>query len=79
MSVPAPSHEARQHRRIGLWAGRRKQCGITRGPAVPASGPKDAVAAGAAWAWLRSPADGYHVYERLGFRTVDSLPFWVSG
>lgn len=49
------------------------------GAAVTAYAAQDAMAAGAAWAWLQSSADGYHVYERLGFRTVDSLPFWVSG
>ena len=38
----------------------------------------DALAAGAGWAWLQATPDGAGIYERLGFRTVESWACWLS-
>ena len=38
----------------------------------------DGLAAGAEWAWLQSSPAGYASYGRLGFRTVETWPCWVS-
>jgi hypothetical protein len=48
------------------------------GAAVTARGVTDGLAAGARWSWLQSSASGYSVYERLGFRTVESWHSWLS-
>jgi GNAT superfamily N-acetyltransferase len=48
------------------------------GAAVTAAAIRGGVADGARWAWLQSTPVGYGVYERLGFRTVDRWPCWVS-
>jgi ribosomal protein S18 acetylase RimI-like enzyme len=48
------------------------------GAAVTARAVRDGFANGARWAWLQSSAPGYAVYERLGFRTLESWPCWVN-
>lgn len=48
------------------------------GSAVTARVLADAAADGATWAWLQSTADGYGVYERLGFRSTGSWQRWIS-
>jgi GNAT superfamily N-acetyltransferase len=48
------------------------------GAAVTRRAVADGLAAGAKWAWLQSTPDGYPVYERLGFRTVESWHCWVG-
>ncbi len=55
-----------QHRRRGY------------GAAVTAYALLDALEHGATWAWLRSTPEGLSVYERLGFRIVESWPAWVA-
>lgn len=37
----------------------------------------DGAAAGGTWAYLQSSDEGLHVYERLGFRTVDHWCTWM--
>lgn len=49
------------------------------GAAVTAAAIADGMAAGARWSWLQSSPEGVGVYERLGFRTVESWAMWVSG
>jgi N-acetylglutamate synthase len=36
------------------------------------------LAAGAEWSWLQSSPAGYASYGRLGFRTVETWPCWVT-
>lgn len=48
------------------------------GAAVTARAVSDGLAAGATWSWLQSSASGYRVYERLGFRAVESWQCWLS-
>jgi N-acetylglutamate synthase len=48
------------------------------GAAVTARAVADGLAAGARWSWLQSSAEGYKVYERLGFRTIEAWPCWVT-
>jgi ribosomal protein S18 acetylase RimI-like enzyme len=48
------------------------------GAAVTARAVADGLAAGARWSWLQSSAEGYKVYERLGFRTIEAWPCYVS-
>src|SRR5207302_6773732 len=48
------------------------------GAAVTARAVADGVAAGATWAWLQSSGAGYHVYNRLGFRTTEDWQCWLS-
>jgi hypothetical protein len=48
------------------------------GAAVTRRAVADGLAAGATWAWLQSSTDGYAVYERLGFRTVERWHCWVA-
>jgi ribosomal protein S18 acetylase RimI-like enzyme len=38
----------------------------------------DALADGARWAWLQSTPDGAGIYERLGFRPLESWECWLS-
>jgi len=54
------------------------QRGLGYGTAVTARAVADGVAAGADWAWLQSSPAGYNVYERLGFRTAETWPCWLS-
>ena len=48
------------------------------GAAVTARAVADGLAAGAQWSWLQSSAEGYKVYERLGFRTIEAWPCWIT-
>ncbi len=48
------------------------------GAAVTARAVTDAIADGSGWAWLQSSTDGYPVYQRIGFQTVEAWPTWVS-
>jgi len=48
------------------------------GAAVTARAVTDGLAAGARWSWLQSSPSGYRVYQRLGFRTVESWRTWLS-
>jgi GNAT superfamily N-acetyltransferase len=49
------------------------------GAAVTARAVAAGFAAGARFVWLQSSADGYGIYERLGFRTLEHWSCWVSG
>jgi predicted GNAT family acetyltransferase len=48
------------------------------GAAVTARAVADGLAAGARWSWLQSSPEGYKVYERLGFRTLEAWPCWAT-
>jgi len=48
------------------------------GAAITARVVSGGYAAGASWSWLQSSPAGYHVYERLGYRTIESWQVWVS-
>lgn len=47
------------------------------GLAITAHALVEGVERGAQWAWLQSSEAGFHVYERLGFRTVGIQPMWA--
>jgi N-acetylglutamate synthase len=47
------------------------------GAAITAAAVLDGLDNGAIFAWLQSSVAGYAVYQRLGFRTVESWPVWV--
>lgn len=48
------------------------------GAAVTARAVADGLAAGAKWSWLQASPAGYKVYERLGFRTVETWQCWLA-
>jgi len=48
------------------------------GAVVTARAVTDGLAAGANWSWLQSSPSGYMVYQRLGFRTIESWHTWLS-
>ena len=48
------------------------------GAAITARAASDGLAAGASWSWLQSSPAGYGVYERLGYRTVESWQVWLQ-
>jgi N-acetylglutamate synthase len=48
------------------------------GAAITARAVCDALDARAQWAWLQSTADGYRVYEKLGFRTLEAWEYWIA-
>ncbi len=48
------------------------------GAAVTARAASDGLASGADWAWLQASPAGFPVYERLGFRTMESWSCWLS-
>lgn len=56
----------RAHQRLGY------------GGAITARATLDGFAAGAAFAYLQSSAAGFRVYERLGFRTLETWSIWIS-
>jgi GNAT superfamily N-acetyltransferase len=47
------------------------------GAAISARAVTDGLAAGASWSWLTSSPAGYEVYQRLGYRTVESWSAWT--
>ena len=47
------------------------------GAAVTDHAIRSAVSDGARWAWLQSSPDGLLMYERMGFRQVESWPTWT--
>ena len=47
------------------------------GSALIAHAVVDGFAAGAEWAWLQTSADGAGLYERIGFRTVETEAVWT--
>jgi GNAT superfamily N-acetyltransferase len=47
------------------------------GAAITARAASDGLAAGASWSWLQSSPAGYGVYQRLGYRTVESWQVWL--
>jgi ribosomal protein S18 acetylase RimI-like enzyme len=48
------------------------------GAAITAQAVRDALRNGAQWAWLQSSQSGYGVYERLGFRLLESWECWID-
>jgi ribosomal protein S18 acetylase RimI-like enzyme len=48
------------------------------GTAITAHAVSEARGAGSPWCWLHSTPDGYPVYERLGFRTIETATTWQS-
>ena len=48
------------------------------GAALTTAAVTDGFAADAEWAWLQSSPDGFSVYQRLGFRTVEEWSCWFS-
>lgn len=48
------------------------------GAAVTMQAVQDGFDSGASWAWLQASPLGCPVYERLGFRTVESWRCWVA-
>ncbi len=48
------------------------------GAAVTMRAVRDGFSSGASWAWLQSSPEGFPVYERLGFTTVESWRCWVT-
>ena len=48
------------------------------GAAITARAVADGLVAGAKWSWLQSSSAGYRIYERLGFRTVETWPCWLA-
>jgi ribosomal protein S18 acetylase RimI-like enzyme len=49
------------------------------GAAVTARAARDGLRDGAQWAWLQSSPAGYGVYQRLGFRPLESWACWIAG
>ncbi|HYO61245.1 MAG TPA: GNAT family N-acetyltransferase [Actinomycetota bacterium] len=47
------------------------------GAAVTAHALLDGFGAGAGWAWLQADPDATSLYERLGFRAVETCAIWV--
>jgi predicted GNAT family acetyltransferase len=48
------------------------------GAAVTAWAALDGLDQGATFVWLQSSAAGHSIYQRLGFRDVESWPVWVT-
>jgi predicted GNAT family acetyltransferase len=52
--------------------------GLGYGTALTARAVADGLAAGSACCWLQSSPDGYHVYQKLGFQTIESWPYYSA-
>jgi N-acetylglutamate synthase len=52
--------------------------GLGYGTALTARAVADGLAAGAAGSWLQSSPDGYRIYQKLGFQTVESWPYYFG-
>lgn len=48
------------------------------GAAITARAVRDGFTSGARFAWLHSSPEGFGVYEKLGFRTVEEWGPWIS-
>jgi hypothetical protein len=48
------------------------------GAAVTARAVRDGLASGGRFAFLQSSPEGFDVYQRMGFRTLEHWPSWVS-
>jgi len=48
------------------------------GAAITGRAVRDGLDRGARWAWLQSSPDGYSVYEKLGFTTLESWECWIA-
>jgi N-acetylglutamate synthase len=48
------------------------------GAAITGRAVRDGLDRGARWAWLQSSPDGYSIYEKLGFRTIESWECWIT-
>jgi ribosomal protein S18 acetylase RimI-like enzyme len=48
------------------------------GAAITARAVRDGMDLGARWAWLQSTPDGYRIYEKLGFETLESWECWIA-
>jgi ribosomal protein S18 acetylase RimI-like enzyme len=57
-----------------LPAHRRRGYGAT----ITGRAVRDGFDAGARWAWLQSSPDGYSVYEKFGFTTLESWECWIA-
>jgi ribosomal protein S18 acetylase RimI-like enzyme len=74
---------------IGLTSGEFTEIGsVATVPAFRHRGIGSALAAwavaagaraGAAWCWLQASADGYSIYQRLGFQAIETWSLWESG
>jgi len=49
------------------------------GAAITAYATRAGFVGGVSWAWLQSSMEGFGVYERLGFRTVEQWALWLAG
>jgi N-acetylglutamate synthase len=52
--------------------------GLGYGTALTARAVSDGLAAGAAGCWLQSSPDGYGIYQKLGFHTVEAWPYYAG-
>jgi hypothetical protein len=48
------------------------------GAAITVRAATDGFAEGSTWSWLQSSVQGYGVYERLGYRTVENWQSWFA-
>ncbi len=48
------------------------------GGAATAAAVREALDGGARWAWLQSSPEGYRVYQRIGFATLEQWDFWLK-
>lgn len=48
------------------------------GAAITAAAVHDGLSSGARWAWLQSSPEGYRVYQRIGFTTLEEWSFWLT-